>query len=184
MRLTREELALWFIDFCINGVYFNNDFKTIILILKMIYGISSCMTILVKVLLSALKISSPKFCLLFPMAVLLTAYSTEPEDSGEVVNLWEERVDVCTWGIRLLTHLSIRSLLHSLLFYILKFHLEFEVCCFKKQLESITPRPWIHSPVSQLTDPKLFPEDRLDPASVTSVSPSFGMAFHLLSPSL
>lgn len=55
MRLAWEELALGFIAFCINDVYFNNDFKTIILILKMIYGFSSYITIMVRVLLSALK---------------------------------------------------------------------------------------------------------------------------------
>lgn len=71
-----------------------------------------------------------------------------------MVHLWEESVDVCTWGIRPLTRLSIRRQLPSLLFYVLKFHLEFEVCCFKKQFESITPRPWVHPLVRQLSRSK------------------------------
>lgn len=80
-----------------------------------------------------------------------------------MAHLWEESVDVCTWGIRPLTHLSIRRQLPSLLFYVLKFHLEFEVCCFKKQFGSITPRSWVHPLVRQLSRSKALSWGQLRP---------------------
>ena len=52
-----------------------------------------------KVLIPALKIPRPKPQILFPTVVLLTVCSTEPWDSEEMPNLWEEGVDICTWGI-------------------------------------------------------------------------------------
>lgn len=58
-------------------------------------------------------------------------------------NLWEEGVDICTWGSCLLTNLSIGRQLHSLLFYILEFGLEFGLAevltALNKQFGSICP---------------------------------------------
>lgn len=65
----------------------------------MICGFSSPITIMVKVLIPALKISRPESHVLFPTLVLLTECSTEPQDSEEMPNLWDEGVDICTWGI-------------------------------------------------------------------------------------
>ena len=106
-------------------------------------GFSSLIRIMVKVLIPALKISRPKSYTLFPMAVLLTVCSTEPYDSEEMPGLWEEGVDISTWGI-LASYLSLNQKTAAFIavsYIEVPSRVQFRkgVCCFKKQFESIIP---------------------------------------------